>query len=358
MKATVLAGWSVCAAFTAYAAFLAVPALLPVDCGAAVENGGDFRECHLAGRDFSNRQLSGIRFDGADLSGADFSGSKLDNLTFTGALLDRAVFERTVIRDSQFSAASFRQARFDRVLISGSSFQRAEFGGAVLKTSTIVGSRFDRSQLTEMAIRTSRFEDSSFRDAVFTSSVIEDIRLHASDVSFARLGPSRIKSSSVSDVDIYGAAFDGVVAENLRITGLNRPGSRNLPVSAEGLRISKSCISESFFGPVLLIGGRIDDLAMDRVDLSGALLEGVEAGLVALTSAALGRDSQDQLFRLRNARIGRLVISRDSDAGEFLASAGGSVPDGVMELSDTLRPGETIECPGFDDLDLPLPDRG
>ncbi|GHC91744.1 hypothetical protein GCM10007320_41050 [Pseudorhodoferax aquiterrae] len=103
----------------------------------------DLRDAPLAGRDFTNGDLSYTALDGADLSGCNFTGAWLQYCRLNGASLNETVFYQ-----SQASPVDARKADFRGSRLSKSFFMYSDFSCAVLDRCKLDGNFFEGACLT------------------------------------------------------------------------------------------------------------------------------------------------------------------------------------------------------------------
>ncbi|EGG93669.1 hypothetical protein IMCC1989_925 [gamma proteobacterium IMCC1989] len=193
----------------------------------------------LAGRDFSNINLSGMNFSGLDcrdvmfensnLNDCDFSQANLSGAVFTEALINNTCFAETVLTQANFSKASgvsaiFVNACLDRAVFTDSKFENTDFSyskatSLIATTADFSGSdfchaTFDKSLFNNTSFEKSQWHQSSIVESIFMQSILHDSQWHeatlykcifvdakAKRVSFHKSALELVQFSSEADLE-------------------------------------------------------------------------------------------------------------------------------------------------------------
>jgi uncharacterized protein YjbI with pentapeptide repeats len=130
---------------------------------------------------------------GARLSYADFSGSQMNSFDMGGGMLDNARFDRTVIRNSDFSAVGadrirppFRPADAPMpTIMAGASFRQAAVFDSSFAGARMIAADFDGALLFRVNFTDTTLSAATLKGALLVAPILSGVDLKSTDLDGA-----------------------------------------------------------------------------------------------------------------------------------------------------------------------------
>lgn len=288
---------------------------------------GDYTWCDLSGEDYSQLSMRGAVFAGADLSGTDFSGtdltgadfrgvSSLAGAVFTGATLSNARFDGLDLTAVKLSGLTMKNASLAGTKLAGASLTgsdlsgtdfhvAASLAGADVTNADLTGCRFDGMDLTGFSFPGARLTEAGFAGAVLDKAQFVSTSQQRCDLS----GLDFTKPASVASAR-FSALLHQTVFSGMDLTGLDFTGADTTGTRFDGCDLREAAFSvnptwsTSIKARTVMTGAAIKlaqlGLNWSNVDLTGAVVEGLEAATDLSQLQARGAILTDFSFNSRN----------------------------------------------------------
>ena len=258
--------------------------------------GRDFSECDLTGIDLSGADLTGLLLRGAQLSGADLSRAILKGADLSGARavgarfdeadLDSADFTQAVLDGASFQSArlhrtSFAFARMHGCSLKGARGSSTSFFGAALRDACADGSELRKVDLSRTLLNESSFHAARLVDAKLYECEAERASFGGADLAHARLELMRATDASFRGVTAPDSNWERAtlvrcdLAESV-LDGAIFAGADLSECDLRKVRAPRASFTEGVLSGTRLEGATLSGCSFEAADLSGATLSGAD----------------------------------------------------------------------------------
>ncbi|MGI9275748.1 MAG: pentapeptide repeat-containing protein [Endozoicomonas sp.] len=224
--------------------------------------------------------------------------------TLSGLDLERVRFHQNRLNGCDFRKACLRGAGFKRCDLSGADFRGADlrdciFQGCNMEGADMRGCRLEDIRVVDCNLFAANFDNSCLDNAVIDSCTMGAQSFHNSSCLGVRLYNSHVIHGFFDDCDLSGAELRNMVFRNCTLSNTHFDNAlmdecqfrgcdsfQDGPVFSGGSLNNVVMMDCSFHVPKL-VGTRISNSVMTRVDLESALLEGTSFNKVVFENGSL-----------------------------------------------------------------------
>ncbi|WP_134497798.1 pentapeptide repeat-containing protein [Microvirga pakistanensis] len=320
-------------------------------------SGASLRDANLYRADLSQSYLCGTNLSATELGRTKFNSTILDEVDFRkadlrGAVFKKAIFGRVLFWEADLSGlnlshadlrgAIFLRANLSNANLSHARLQKADFGYAQLKAANLCGANLIEADFTEADLRAANLTNASLGRAILRRADLSEADLTSANLTEATLTKAVLIGTTFTKANLtgcliygisaWGLKTDGVVQQNLIITGRDEP-----EITVDNIEVAQ-------FVYLLLhnhkIRDVIDTITSKAVLILGRFTEERKVVLDALREELRRRDYLPILFDFDKpasrditetisllARMARFVVADITDARSIPQELSVIVPD-------------------------------
>lgn len=179
----------------------------------------------LAGRDYSNLDLSDMDFSGLDLRDAMFDGCNLNNSVFKGCQLDGAVFTESQLDKTCFDDSSLKKTNFCQSKGMGASFKGTDISFALFTSASLINSSFQGAFGEQFLATSAFFSETDFSHVDFNHTDFTMTKIGGSKWLQAKVSASIFLESSMPKSVWIGAKLERCLFIDIEANHINLKGA-------------------------------------------------------------------------------------------------------------------------------------